>query len=197
MTKTLLHIDSSARRTGSISRDLSQRIVAQVSDGTTHVVHRDLADGLPLLSEAWIGANFTPDTDRTDDHRAELALSDTLIAELTAADTVVIGMPIYNFGVPSSLKAWIDHVSRAGVTFRYTEAGPEGLLDDKRVIVAVTTGGTPVGSEIDFATGYLRHILGFLGIKDVTFVSADRLSMDAEASLAQAHRAVEALDSAA
>jgi len=197
MSHTILRIDSSARRNGSVSRDLADRIVKRLSGSDTTVVTRDLAAGLPLLSESWIGANFTPEDQRDDTHRAQLALSDELIAELKAADAVVIGMPVYNFGVPSALKAWIDLVARAGVTFRYTETGPEGLLDNKRVIVAVATGGTPVGSEIDFATGYLRHVLGFMGLTDVTFVSADRLNIDADASLADAHRAVDALSAAA
>ena len=95
----------------------------------------------------------------------------------------MIGLPIYNFGVPATLKAWVDQVARAGVTFRYTEHGPEGLLQGKRAIVAVASGGTEAGSEIDFATGYIRHMLAFIGITEVQFVTADRLMLDAEASL--------------
>ncbi|MBN2906536.1 MAG: NAD(P)H-dependent oxidoreductase [Rhodobacteraceae bacterium] len=197
MPHTILRIDSSARRDGSISRALSDRAVAHLSDDSTTVLTRDLAGGLPLLNAGWIGANFTPEEARDDAHRAELALSDALIAELQSADTVVIGLPIYNFGVPASLKAWVDLVARAGVTFRYTENGPQGLLTGKRVIVVVASGGTPVGSEIDFATGYLRHVLGFLGLDDITLVGADQLAIDAEGSIAAAERAVDALARAA
>ncbi|TCO74246.1 FMN-dependent NADH-azoreductase [Rhodovulum euryhalinum] len=197
MPHTILRIDSSARRDGSVSRALTDRILARLSDDTTRIIPRDLAGGLPLLTADWIGANFTPEADRTEAQRAELALSDALIAELKAADTIVIGLPVYNFGLPAALKAWIDLVARAGVTFRYTEAGPEGLLGGKRVIVAAASGGTPFGSEIDFATRYLTHILGFLGLTDVTVLGADRLAVDADAALAAAHAAVDRLPRAA
>jgi FMN-dependent NADH-azoreductase len=112
--------------------------------------------------------------------RAALAESDALVAELAAADLLVIGVPIYNFGVPAALKAWVDMVARARLTFRYTENGPEGLLRGKRAYLVVASGGTAVGSEIDFATGYLRHVLGFLGIEDVQIIAADRGSLRGE-----------------
>jgi len=188
MTRTVLHIDTSARRDGSTSRDLSARILARLAPET--VLRRDLAEPLPLIDEDWIGANFTPEDQRDDAQRAQLALSDELVAELKAADTVVIGLPIYNFSVPARLKAWIDLVARAGVTFRYTAEGPEGLLKGKRAILAVASGGTQVGSEIDFATGYLRHVLGFVGITDVQIVVADRLAVDADAALKAANDAL-------
>lgn len=188
MTRTVLHIDTSARRDGSTSRDLSARILARLAPET--VLRRDLAEPLPLIDEDWIGANFTPEDQRDDAQRAQLALSDELVAELKAADTVVIGLPIYNFSVPARLKAWIDLVARAGVTFRYTAEGPEGLLKGKRAILAVASGGTQVGSEIDFATGYLRHVLGFVGITDVQIVAADRLAVDADAALKAANDAL-------
>jgi FMN-dependent NADH-azoreductase len=196
MPRSLLRIDASARRDGSVSRDLADSIIARFGDEAT-VTTRDLAAGLPLIDEAWIGANFTPAENRTDAQRATLALSDQLVAELQAADTLVIGLPIYNFGIPAALKAWIDLVARAGVTFRYTEAGPQGLLTGKRAIVAVASGGTQAGSDVDFATGYIRHVLGFIGITDVTFVTADRLMLDPEATLAGAAKQVAALRIAA
>lgn len=191
MTRSILRIDASARREGSVSRDLADRIIARFPDA--RIISRDLAPGLPLIDETWIGANFTPADERSADQRDVLALSDRLIAELDAADTLVIGLPIYNFGVPAALKAWVDQVARAGVTFRYTADGPEGLLTGKRAIVAVASGGTEAGSEIDFATGYIRHVLGFIGITDVEFVTADRLALDAEGTLRSAHGQIEAL----
>ena len=195
MTQTLLHFDASARKTGSVSRDLSRDIVARLSTQDTHVIRRDLADtDLPFVDESWIGANFTPEDDRTDAQRETLSLSDNLIAELEAADTIVIGVPIYNFGVPAAFKAWVDQVARARKTFRYTEAGPEGLLKGKRAVVALASGGTKSGSEIDFATGYVRHVLGFMGITDVEFVAADQLMLDAEGTRARADAAVGALE---
>lgn len=195
MTHSILRIDASARRDGSVSRDLADRLLARFPDAT--VTTRDLAPGLPLIDETWIGANFTPEADRTDEQRATLALSDTLIAEVIAADTLVIGLPIYNFGVPATLKAWVDQVARAGVTFRYTDAGPEGLLAGKRAIVIVASGGTEAGSEIDFATGYIRHVLGFIGITDVSFVTADRLALDMDGTLQSAQNQIDALPLAA
>lgn len=195
MTHSILRIDASARREGSVSRDLSDRIIARFSDAT--VITRDLAAGLPLINETWVGANFTPKDGRSDDQHKALGLSDDLIAELQAADTVVIGLPIYNFGVPATLKAWVDLIARAGVTFQYSENGPEGLLTGKRAIIAVASGGTEAGSPIDFATGYLRHILGFIGITDVDFVTADQLMIDPEATLQSAHDQVDGLAIAA
>lgn len=191
MTKTVLHIDSSARRTGSVSRDLTAQIVARL--GADEVVHRDLATPLPLLDEAWIGANFTPADQRSDEQKQLLAQSDALVEELKAADTLVIGAPIYNFSVPAGLKAWIDLVARVGLTFAYTEEGPAGLLEGKRAIIAVASGGTEAGSAIDFASGYLRHMLGFMGITEVEIVAADTLAIDEGAALAKAKSQIEAL----
>jgi FMN-dependent NADH-azoreductase len=196
MTQHILRIDASARRSGSVSRDLADRIIERIGPDAT-VTTRDLAQGIPLIDEAWVGANFTPEADRTDAQRDILALSDTLVAELKAADTIVIGLPIYNFGVPAALKAWVDQVARAGVTFKYSEYGPKGLLEGKRAIVAVASGGTEAGSDIDFATGYIRHVLRFIGITDVDFVTADRLMVDADGTMRKAMDQVAALPLAA
>ncbi len=198
MTTRILRIDASARTEGSVTREITDRIAARfAAAGPVETVHRDLSGGLPQIDGDWIAANFTPAAERSEEQRARLALSDSLVAELAAADVVLIGLPIYNFGVPASLKAWVDLVARAGVTFRYTEAGPEGLLKGKRAIVTVASGGTPIGSDIDFATGYITHVLGFLGITDVEIVKADRTAFDAEAARAAARQSVEALPVAA
>jgi len=195
MPHTILRIDASARRTGSVSRQLVDKIIAKFDNAT--VTTRDLASGLPLIDEAWVEANFTPAENRTEAQTEILALSDTLIAELEAADTLVIGLPIYNFGIPAVLKAWVDQVARAGVTFQYSEYGPKGLLTGKRAIIAVASGGTEAGSDIDFATGYIRHVLGFVGITEVDFVAADRLMLDADGTMKAANAQVEALAIAA
>jgi FMN-dependent NADH-azoreductase len=187
MANSVLRIDSSVRTEGSISRDLTTRIIERL--GADTVTTRDLA-GLTLIDEAWVGANFTPADQRTEAQKETLALSDAMIAELQAADTLVIGLPIYNFGVPARLKAWIDLVARAGVTFRYTEAGPEGLLTGKRAIIAVASGGVPAGSPVDFASTYLKQVLSFIGITDVTVVAADQLAVDADGSVKKAYDAV-------
>ncbi|OAN82178.1 FMN-dependent NADH-azoreductase [Jannaschia sp. EhC01] len=187
----ILRIDASARRAGSVSRDLTDQIIAQM--GATTVTTRDLATGIPLLEEAWIGANFTPADQRTPEQAATLALSDTLVAEIKAADTLVIGVPIYNFGVPAALKAWVDQVARAGVTFQYSETGPKGLLEGKRAVLVIASGGTESGSDIDFATNYMRHVLGFIGITAIEVVTADRLMVDADAAMKTAQDQIGAL----
>ncbi|MDU8944792.1 FMN-dependent NADH-azoreductase [Ovoidimarina sediminis] len=191
MSRTLLRIDASARSDGSVSRDLATKIVDRLRPAT--VIHRDLAAGLPFIDDAWITANFTPAAQRTTEQAEQLALSDTLVSELQAADTIVIGVPVYNFSIPATLKAWIDQIARAGLTFRYTADGPQGLLKGKRAIIAFASGGTVAGSDIDFATGYLRHVLGFIGITDVSVVAADRLALDPEATMANADAQLEAL----
>ncbi len=191
MTHTLLRIDASARRDGSVSRQLTDQIIEKLTPD--HVIARDLANPLPHVNEAWISANFTPVTDRNDEQHKALELSDTLIEEVQQADTIVIGAPIYNFGVPAGLKAWIDLVARAGVTFRYTEEGPVGLLTDKRTIVVVASGGTEAGSSFDFVTGYLKHVLGFIGLTDIEFVTADKLALDAEGTMRDAQEQVDQL----
>ncbi|MFY1708670.1 FMN-dependent NADH-azoreductase [Tritonibacter scottomollicae] len=188
MTQTVLHIDSSARLSGSVSRDLTAQVVERL--GAKEVIRRDLATPLPLLDEAWIGANFTPADQRSDDQKATLALSDALVAELERVDTVVIGAPVYNFTVPTTLKAWIDLVARVGKTFQYTEAGPEGLLKGKRAIVVIASGGTEAGSDIDYASRYLQHMLGFIGITDIELVAADQQALDAEGSVQKAKDAI-------
>lgn len=189
---TLLRIDSSANTETSVTRDLTNRIISTLGD--TSVITRDLAaTSLPQIDQAWAVARATPPADRTADQADTLALSDTLAAEIMDAETLVIGLPVYNFSVPASLKAWIDLVARIGVTFRYTDAGPQGLLTGKRAIIAMASGGTPAGSDIDFASGYLRHVLGFLGITEVTLISADQLAKDPDGTLARAHGQITAL----
>ena len=180
----ILRVDASARRSGSSSRALTDALIARL--GSTAVVSRDLSDALPFVTENWVHANYTDEAERTDEQKAELELSDRLVAELFAADILVIGSPVYNFGIPAALKAWIDMVARARKTFRYTERGPQGLLTGKKAYVLMASGGTEIGSEIDFASGYLRHVLGFIGIDDVTIIAADQQMMRGEDALSQA-----------
>lgn len=189
---SILRIDSSANTQTSVTRGLTDRIIAALGDPA--VTTRDLAAGpLPQIDHVWAEARTTPPAERTKAQQEALTLSDALVAEIEAADTLVIGLPVYNFTVPASLKAWIDLIARVGVTFNYTETGPVGLLKGKKVIVAMASGGTAAGSEIDFASGYLRHILGFLGMTDVTLIAADALAIDPEATMAKANAAVDEL----
>ncbi|SLN35885.1 FMN-dependent NADH-azoreductase [Pseudoruegeria aquimaris] len=190
----ILRIETSARKQGSVSRKLTQSIIDRFPGAT--VTTRDLSGGLPVISEAWVAANFTPEADRSDAQRAELALSDSLIAEVKAADVLVIGLPIYNFSAPAAFKEWVDQIARAGVTFAYTENGPRGLLEGKRAIVAVASGGVPLGSDFDHASPYVRQVLGFIGITDVEFVAATGLNMDETGALDAANAAIAALKAA-
>ena len=184
-TLNILEIQSAARSEGSISRLLTADLVAALEDrhGDVRITRRDLADGLPFIDGEWVGANFTPDEERTDNHRRILAGSDGLVAELEEADVLVIGAPIYNFSIPATLKAWIDMIARARLTFRYTENGPEGLLEGKKAYVVVPSGGVPVGSPVDFATPYLKHALAFVGITDVEIIGARGADRDDGAAL--------------
>ena len=188
----ILEISSSGRHDGSITRALSGDLIAALLDRsrTSHVTRRDLSAGVPFVNDAWIEANFTPDEIRTQKHRDTLAYSDELVTELRAADVLVIGVPVYNFSIPATLKAWIDMVARARLTFRYTENGPEGLLAGKKVYLIVATGGVAVGSAMDFATPYLRHALSFLGISDVEIIAADRVNADQDESMDRARQEI-------
>jgi FMN-dependent NADH-azoreductase len=186
--KSVLVINSSAAREGSVSRTLVEDAVAHLLDANPYakVVRRDLGEH-PVPHLAVHTLNGVRGTPTTDAEKQARALSDQLIAELRAADTIVIGAPMYNFGVTTSLRAWFDHVLRAGETFSYSEAGPKGLLPGKRVIVIESRGGLyseGPASAIDFQEPYLRHLLGFIGITDVTFVHAEKLGYGPEARLA-------------
>lgn len=191
----VLRVDSSARSSGSNSRALADRLIEKLeAAGELEVTHRDLgASALPFVDEAWIGANFTDESERTDEQRRVLELSDELIEELAYADVLVLAVPLYNFNIPASLKAWVDLIARARKTFRYTESGPRGLLDGKTAYLLMASGGTEVGGDLDFASGYLRHILGFVGIEDVRLVAADQLMARGEDALEDALREVEAM----
>ncbi|HQU14670.1 MAG: FMN-dependent NADH-azoreductase [Chromatiales bacterium 21-64-14] len=185
----VLRVDASGRTRESVSRQLTDRFIEGLTARHPHtqVAVRDVATGLPFVDEAWIQANFTAPEERTGAQRAALAQSDTLVQELMDANLLVMGVPVYNFGVPAALKAWIDLVARARLTFRYTENGPVGLLQGRKAYLMVASGGTAVGSEIDFAIRYLRHILGFLGITDVEVIAAERLMAQGESALSRAH----------
>jgi FMN-dependent NADH-azoreductase len=172
----VLRVDASARGEPSVTRQLADLMLRELGERApgVSVARRDVAAGLPFVDAAWVGANQTEPDVRDAAQRQALAKSDELVAEVMAADVLVIATPIYNFSVPASLKAWIDQIARARLTFRYTEHGPQGLLAGKKAYVLVATGGTEVGSGIDFATPWLKFVLGFLGITDIEVIAADR-----------------------
>ncbi|NOZ11167.1 MAG: FMN-dependent NADH-azoreductase [Gammaproteobacteria bacterium] len=185
----VLRVDASGRYEGSVTRQLTDEVIEALRSQTDplHVSQRDVAQGVPFVDEAWIGANFTDDEARSEEQRKLLAYSDSLVQELKDADVLVIGVPIYNFGIPATLKAWIDMIVRVRLSFRYTEDGPVGLLTNKKAYVVVASGGVPVGSSMDFATPYLRQALGFVGITDVQIIAAERLNDQGETGIQAAH----------
>jgi FMN-dependent NADH-azoreductase len=181
----ILQINASARSQGANSTRLADTVTARLvaANPGAQVTLRDLsANPLPILDETALGALFTPAEQRSPEQAALAAHFDAAIAELQAHDAVVLGVPMYNFGVPVQLKAWIDAVARAGVTFRYTETGPQGLVQGKKVYVACARGGIYRGTANDSQTPYLRTVLGFLGMTDVNFIYAEGLNMGPEAA---------------
>jgi FMN-dependent NADH-azoreductase len=181
----ILQINASARSEGSNSTRLADAITAHLTARNAGAVVevRDLArDPHPVLDEAALGALFTPAEQRSSVQNARVELDNALIAQVQAADFIVLGVPMYNFGVPVQLKAWIDAIARAGVTFRYTSNGPEGLITGKKVYVALARGGLYRNTPADSQVPYLKSVLGFLGMTDVEFVYAEGLAMGQEAA---------------
>jgi len=177
---TLLQLNSSLFSSGGQSSRLADEFVREWRAGHPHgrVIVRDLAhDPVPHLTAERFAAFLTKPEERSAAQVDATALSDTLIDELRAADTIVIGLPMYNFGVPSTLKAYFDHIARSGVTFRYTANGPQGLLTGKKAYVFAARGGLYSGTPLDTQTGYVRDFLRFVGISDVVFVYAEGLAM--------------------
>ena len=179
----LLQLKTSLFANHGQSSQLSDAFVAawQASRPGAQVTVRDFAvDPVPHLDGAGFQAFLSQPGARSAEQQAKIDYSDALIAELQAADVLVIGLPLYNLGVPSMLKSWIDHVARAGVTFRYTENGPQGLLAGKKAYVFATRGGRYAGTAFDTQTDFVRNVLGFIGIRDVEFVYAEGLNMGEE-----------------
>ena len=175
---SVLQIDSSGRYGASVSRHLTDYAAARVATAYpgTEIARRDISQGMPFVDETMIASYFTPAEQRTDAQKAAIVTSNTLVAEVKSADILVLGVPVYNFGPPAAFKAWIDQIARARETFRYREGGGvEGLLKGTKAIVVVTSGGTEIGGDLDFLTGWLRHVLGFIGIEDVSLVAVDGL----------------------
>jgi len=176
----ILHLDSSPLGAASVSRGLTARVAAdaKAENPGAVIVHRDLvADPIDHLSGAVLGALQADPATATDAQKAEKALTDTLIDELTSADLIVIGAPMYNFGIPTQLKSWIDRVTLAGRTFRYTETGPVGLVADRKVVIVSARGGFYAGAEfeaaLDHQEAHLRAVFSLIGIKSVTVVRAE------------------------
>jgi FMN-dependent NADH-azoreductase len=200
----LLLVTSSLFGEQSKSAQLAREFVEAWRDthpGTTLVERALTPDSIPHLSLGALGALMTPAEQRSAEQHSTVAFADRLIEELETADTIVLAVPMYNFSVPSTLKAWIDHVARAGRTFRYSAQGPEGLLKDKKVFVVTGRGGFYTGDSpakvLDFQEPYLRGVLGFLGLTEVSFIHVEGLKVSPEAAEQGVARAREAIASAA
>ena len=193
----ILQINGAARSNGANSTKLADsittRLRAKYPQATVEV--RDLAaNPHPVLDEAALGALFTPADQRTPEQAARVALDDALIAQVQSADVIVLGVPMYNFGIPVQLKTWIDAIARAGVTFQYTANGPEGLIKGKKVYLALARGGMYRDTPNDSQVPYLKTVLGFLGMTDVECVYAEGLAMGAEGAIQSFAKAEETLD---
>lgn len=197
--KTLLQLNASLFSANGQSSRLSNAFVAAWREANPDgkVVIRDLAENpVPHLDGQRFGAFLAKPEERTAQQQAVVDFSDALIEELRNADEIALGLPMYNFGVPSTLKAYFDHIARAGVSFRYTENGPVGLLTGKKVYVFATRGGLYQGTPMDTQTGYVRDFLRFIGMSDVEFAYAEGLAMGEEsknAGLAKAENAIRQL----
>lgn len=197
--KTVLSINSSILGDNSQSRQLSKQLLERITktNPSVKIVERDLAKNpLPHLNGEQFSAFITPPEQRTDAQKALAGQSDDLVKEISDADTVVLALPMYNFGIPSQLKSYFDNLARAGITFKYTATGPVGLLTGKKAIVLATRGGFYFGTDKDTQTKYVKDFLGFIGITDVEFIYAEGLAISPEQktkSLEQAGEIIEAM----
>lgn len=178
----VLQIDSSLFGDNGVSSQLSKHLVEQLAARSDiDLLHKQFAhEPVPHFDGNHLSALMTPELERSPEQQAMVAYSDGLIAELQAANSLVLGLPMYNFDVPSMMKAWFDHVARAGVTFRYTETGSEGLLKNKKAYLLMARGGLHKGSDRDTETGFVRTFLNFIGITDVTIIYAEGTNMGDE-----------------
>ena len=175
----ILFLKTSPKNEGSISTELGEYLVNQLTSvSKSTVTKRQLDEEIPFINQQIINGLYVDDSQKTVEQKEALKLSDTIVEDVNNHDTIVISTPIYNFSAPAVLKAWADMVARVNKTFSYTENGPVGLLKDKKAYVVISSGGTKVGSEIDFFTPWMKHFLKFIGITDVEFISADQLMSD-------------------
>lgn len=187
----IIHLDSSIMGDNSVSRQLTAQVVKHINQGQEATTYIDLAQQkLPALDGFTVGSFFTPEEHRNAEQQAITTISDNLIAQLKAADVIVIGAPMYNFTIPTQLKTYFDLVARAGLTFKYTDTGPKGLLENKTAYLVVSSGGDYRGQPRDFVTPYVKHMLGFMGITDVHVITAPSTAMDKVAALASAQEAI-------
>jgi len=186
----ILKINSSIQTEKSVGRKLVDQLISKFTNNECKVIERDLAKGLPLLTQDMVNAFYTPEDKHTNYQKEQVVTSNLLIKEIEDSEIIIMGIPIYNFNIPASVKAYFDLIARVGVTFKYTNEGPVGLFENKKVYVIVTSGGTPFMGDGDFASSYIKHFLGFIGITDVNFISADQLVANSEVQIENAEKQI-------
>ena len=187
----IYQIDCSARKKGSASRDLAKKLLNKIKKSEDKVVYRDLDDEMLFVAGLTESGMSMPENERTEHHKKMFELSDKLVKELKDSDIIIISTPIYNFGPPATLKAWSDLTARVKSTFKYSPDGKQiGLLENKKVYLVITSGGTRVESKDDYLTPWLKHVLNFFGIKSIHIISADQMSIDYEGSVKKAEEQI-------
>ena len=188
----IYQIDSSARKKGSTSRALAKKLLEKIKKPEDEIVYRDLDDEMLFVAGLTESGMSIPENERTEQHKKMFELSDKLVKELKESDIIIISTPIYNFGPPATLKAWSDLAARVKSTFKYSPDGKQiGLLENKKVYLVITSGGTKIGSQEDYLTPWLKHVLNFFGIKNIQTISADQMSIDYEKSIKEAEKQIE------
>ena len=188
----IYQIDSSARKKGSTSRSLAKKLLDKIKKSGDEIIYRDLDDEMLFVAGLTESGMSIPENERTDQHKKMFELSDKLVKELKESDVIIISTPIYNFGPPATLKAWSDLAARVKSTFKYSSDGKQiGLLENKKVYLVITSGGTKIDSKEDYLTPWLKHVLNFFGIKNIETISADQMSIDYEKSIKDAEEQIE------
>ena len=187
----IYQIDCSARKKGSASRELAKKLLDKIKKPEDKVIYRDLDNEMLFVAGLTESGMSMPENERTEHHKKMFELSDKLVKELKDSDIIIISTPIYNFGPPATLKAWSDLTARVKSTFKYSPDGKQiGLLENKKVYLVITSGGTRVGSKDDYLTPWLKHVLNFFGIKSIHIISADQMSIDYEGSIRKAEEEI-------
>jgi FMN-dependent NADH-azoreductase len=190
----IYQIDASARKKGSTSRSLAKKLLEKIKKPEDEIIYRDLDDEMLFVAGLTESGMSIPENERTDQHKKMFELSDKLVKELKESDVIIISTPIYNFGPPATLKAWSDLAARVKSTFKYSSDGKQiGLLENKKVFLVITSGGTKIDSKEDYLTPWLKHVLNFFGIKNIQTISADQMSIDYEKSIKDAEKQIENL----
>jgi len=187
----IYQIDCSARKKGSASRDLAKKLLDKIKKPEDKVIYRDLDNEMLFVAGLTESGMSMPENERTEHHKKMFELSDKLVKELKDSDIIIISTPIYNFGPPATLKAWSDLTARVKSTFKYSPDGKQiGLLENKKIYLVITSGGTRVESKDDYLTPWLKHVLNFFGIKSIHIISADQMSIDYEGSVKKAEEEI-------